>query len=242
MNNMKKHRVHRKRYQILVAIIVVALGIGSFIAYRQYRQQPKPTVSMTPKTAETSKPTTTETPKTEPTKPTTDQTTNPYGLVPPIADFRARITKKFFGTYITPATSPIQPERFQGYHSGDDVEYGDVTSDVAVHAIADGTVIYSGWVSGYGGVEILHHQIQGVEHSVLYGHLRPSSLLSVGTTVTQNQQIAVLGTAYSHETDGERRHLHFSILAGSEINLRGYSTTQAGLSTWLDPLSFYPAT
>lgn len=166
--------------------------------------------------------------------------TNPYGLVAPIADLRARITKKSFGTYVTPTDSPVQPEKFYGYHTGVDVEYDDVTTDVPVHAITSGTVIYSNWVSGYGGVEILHHKIDGSTHSVIYGHLRPDSLLAVGTKVKQNQQIAVLGTAHSHETDGERRHLHFGILADSTINLRGYVDSKSELSAWLNPLKFHP--
>lgn len=181
----------------------------------------------------------TVTPESSPT-PKRETDVNTIGLVIPVADFHNRITKKLFGTYITPSNSPVQPERFTGYHAGVDVEYDDVTSDVAVHAIANGRVVYAGWVSGYGGVTLLQHTIEGIPHLVVYGHLRPSSLLAVNTEVTQDQQIGLLGTAYSQETDGERRHLHFAVLRGIVVDLRGYSSTQAGLGNWIDPLSLYP--
>lgn len=48
-------------------------------------------------------------------------------IVLPIAEFEKRITKKPFGIYITPQNSPVQPERFTGYHTGVDVEYEDIT-------------------------------------------------------------------------------------------------------------------
>jgi murein DD-endopeptidase MepM/ murein hydrolase activator NlpD len=217
------------KYLCLVALMIVVIGLVFWWRTDHTAQE---TVK-TPETSQTTKPAEPKVAKTQ---------TNPYGLVAPIADFRTRITKKFFGTYVSPGHSPVSPERFQGYHTGVDVEYGDIKTDVPVHAIAAGNVVYSGWVSGYGGVEILHHKIDGKIHSVVYGHLRPSSLLAVGTKVKQNQQIGLLGTAHSHETDGERRHLHFAILASDEINLRGYANDKAELSTWVDPLKFYPKT
>jgi len=47
-------------------------------------------------------------------------------LVLPVNQFFARITKKPFGVYITPETSPVQPEKFTGYHTGVDVEFVDL--------------------------------------------------------------------------------------------------------------------
>lgn len=159
-------------------------------------------------------------------------------LFPPVANFRDRITKKFFGTYITPKSSPIQPERFTGYHTGVDVEYTDVSADVPVLAIADGTVVTSQIASGYGGVLVIRHQIDNRTLFAVYGHLRPSSLTPVDISITAGQQIGVLGTGYNRETDGERRHLHFAIARKNTIT--GYVSSQAILnSTWLDPLSLY---
>lgn len=160
-------------------------------------------------------------------------------LAEPIAEFTSRITKKSFGTYITPQNSPVQPERFSGYHTGVDVEYGDITSDVPVMAIADGKIVYSSIVDGYGGIIILQFRWQDKDYLALYGHLRPSTMPDVGTTFNKNQQLALLGTAYSSETDGERRHLHFAISSGTTIRIRGYVTKQSDLSSWIDPLSLY---
>ena len=157
----------------------------------------------------------------------------------PIAQFKKRITKKPFGIYITPQSSPVQPERFTGYHTGIDVEYQDITKDVPVYAIADGEIIYSNFVSGYGGVLILKINISGLMHSVLYGHLRPSSLPNIGKTFKKGDQMTVLGTNYSNETDSERKHLHFSILSNDRIDVKGYAQNQSELSGWIDPLTLY---
>lgn len=165
---------------------------------------------------------------------------SPYGLVFLINDFKNRITKKPFGIYITPKTSPVQPERFTGYHTGVDIEYQDITSDVPAYAIFDGKIVFSsGNVSGYGGVFIIEIQLNGQSHNILYGHIRPGFLPKVGQTITKGDQIGLLGTGYSSETDGERRHLHFAILSDNRIDLKGYVQTQTELSGWENPLDFY---
>ncbi len=160
-------------------------------------------------------------------------------LVPPVADFKSRITKKFLGTYVTPQNSPVQPERFTGYHTGVDVEYEDVTDDVPVKAIADGTVLKSSWVSGYGGMLVVEHTLEGKPRAVVYGHLDPNRLPKVGSTLRQGDTISYLGKGHTHDTDGERRHLHFAILQTNAINVRGYVATKEALNQWLDPLTFF---
>lgn len=173
--------------------------------------------------------------------PTIVTTPTPIAQIPlaePIAEFRERMTKKFFGTYITPANSPVTPERFTGYHTGVDVEYADVNSDVPVFAIADGIIIASEYASGYGGVMVIKHEISGKTLYAVYGHLKPISMLKTGTNVTQGRKIGVLGTGYSSETDGERRHLHFAIAKTNTIT--GYTSSKSELnSNWIDPLSLY---
>ena len=160
-------------------------------------------------------------------------------LVEPVAEFKARITKKPFGIYITPETSPVQPEKFTGYHNAVDVEYEDVAGDVPVRAISEGEVVVSRTASGYGGVMVVRHTINGEKKLVLYGHLDPKSTKPVGATVTRGEQIAILGGHKSAETDGERKHLHFAILAKSTVDLRGYVQNKSELSGWHDPLTFY---
>ena len=73
--------------------------------------------------------------------------------------------------------------------------------------------------------------------NVLYGHIRPSTLPKVGSTYTKGQQIALLGTGFSSETDNERKHLHFGILSDTRLDIKGYVTQKADLSGWIDPLS-----
>ncbi len=163
----------------------------------------------------------------------------PTVLREPVAEFAARITKKSFGTYITPSSSPVQPEKFTGYHTGVDVEYTDVTTDVPVLAIADGTVIASRTASGYGGVVAIQHTINGQSLIGVYGHVDPKSMATNGARVTAGQQVAVLGDDKSTETDGERKHLHLSVVKGTTLNIKGYVQTQAELAAWIDPVSLY---
>lgn len=152
----------------------------------------------------------------------------------PIADFKNRISKKNFGTYVTTQNSPVSPEKFNGYHTGVDVEYEDIDVDVPIFAIADGQVIYSGYVNGYGGFVAIHHQ----NIISTYGHLRPTSLIKNNTLIKKGDQIGVLGTGFTTETDNERKHLHFAILKGQKLDFRGYVNNQEDLSLWHNPLLF----
>ncbi|MBU1119228.1 M23 family metallopeptidase [Patescibacteria group bacterium] len=157
----------------------------------------------------------------------------------PVDEFDARITKKPFGIFITPSNSPVQSERFSGYHTGVDVEYDDVSEDVSVNAIADGTVVFSGWVNGYGGVTVLQHMIDGQSVQAVYGHLDPDSLLTEGTTVKEGESIGVLGEGGTSETDSERKHLHFALYSGNDLNLRGYVQSEGELEKWIDPVEAF---
>ncbi len=167
-------------------------------------------------------------------------------FVPPIAEFADRITKKPFGIHITPATSPVQPERFSGYHTGVDVEYADPTSpsgsdgasptaDVPVFAVVDATVVQASAVSGYGGLLVLKGSIDGQSKFFLYGHVRTSSLPAVGSSVKQGDQVGVLGSPGA-ETDGERKHLHFTVSTKEPLDIRGYVQSKSELTAWQNPL------
>lgn len=160
---------------------------------------------------------------------------SPPQLVEPVAHFKERITKKRFGTYVTPQNSPVQPERFTGYHTGVDVEYGDVSSDVPVQAVASGKVIVARSAAGYGGVVVIQHTIDGQNLTAIYGHLDPANLPGVGQVVVEGQQIGILGEGETVEADGERKHLHFALHKGTELDLRGYVSDKANLEAWIDP-------
>lgn len=166
--------------------------------------------------------------------------TDQAGLIEPIGEFRSRITKKPFGILITRENSPVQPERFSGFHSGVDVEYTDkLDVDIPVRAIAPGTVVHSGRAAGYGGVLVISHQIGSASTLALYGHLDPSSLPKVGSEISAGQRIGILGEGGTTETDGERKHLHFALIKGQSVNLKGYVKTKSELSGWEDPLAFF---
>lgn len=159
--------------------------------------------------------------------------------VEPVDNFRTRVTKKPFGIYITPEDSPVQPERFAGFHTGADVEYTDTVDDVPVWAVADGTVLLARVASGYGGVVAIQHVIDGEKVVGIYGHMRPNSWPMVGREVARGEQIGVLGTGQTVETDGERKHLHFGLVKGTMVDLRGYVEPQSALFEWIDPLTVF---
>jgi murein DD-endopeptidase MepM/ murein hydrolase activator NlpD len=169
----------------------------------------------------------------------TSTPTTQKSLVEPIKDFKQRITKKFFGTYVTPNNSPVQPEKFTGYHTGVDVEYGDVATDVPVYAVADGNVLLARWASGYGGVIAIQHVINNQKLVGVYGHINPSSLPKVGQKIQAGQQIGILGKGGTNETDGERKHLHFGLVKGISPTLLGYVQNKSQLSAWIDPLPVF---
>ncbi len=156
----------------------------------------------------------------------------------PVDQFFQRITQKTFGQYITPQNSPVQPEKFTGYHTGVDVEYEDASGEVEVRSIYEGRVVFSGYVDGYGGVAIISHSINSTDYLSLYGHLNPASLTQKDEQVAKSQKIGVLGQGYTNETDGERRHLHFAIIKGNDIDFRGYVQNENELDGWVNPVDF----
>lgn len=161
----------------------------------------------------------------------------PAFLTLPVANYREGRTLKVFGQEVH--------DRFNGFHAGDDVEVGDKSNVVPVHAIADGTVVLSRRVGGYGGVLVVRHTIGSGPNpetvSALYGHLNLAQAPGVGARVRRGQPLATLGDHESEETDGERKHLHFQLWARPGIQLAGYTATRAGLSAYLNPTTFFQA-
>lgn len=172
--------------------------------------------------------------------------TNPSAiaaLVSPMDKRAERVTKKMFGTYITPKTSPVQPEKFTGYHTGLDFETfaSEAKIDVPVMAACTGKVRAVQTVSGYGGVLVQQCVVAGQTVTALYGHIRLSSVkVKVGTELKAGVRFAVLGTGFSSETSGERKHLHFGLHKGTAINWRGYVSSKAALGEWMNPGLYLP--
>lgn len=162
------------------------------------------------------------------------------GFVAPLNQVKDRVTKKKFGTYITPQKSPVQPERFKGYHTGADFEIlpGEENIAVPVKTICGGPLRVKQIVEGYGGVTIQECLYNAEAVSVIYGHLDLASISAAeGNYLAPGTFLGNLGAAFSAETDGERRHLHLGIYLGQAADLRGYVQDSGELALWLDPLT-----
>ncbi|MBP9762536.1 M23 family metallopeptidase [Patescibacteria group bacterium] len=158
-------------------------------------------------------------------------------LVWPINRPLERITKKPFGLKVSPSDSPVQPERFVGYHTGVDFEVfpEETATDVSISALCDGPVLVRRSATGYGGLLVQSCELDGEAITVIYGHLRLSSIsVRIGDTLKAGEVFALLGTGESAETSGERKHLHLGIHRGSSQNILGYVTREPELKNWLD--------
>jgi len=158
-------------------------------------------------------------------------------LKEPITDILSRITKKPFGIYITPKNSPVQPEKFSGYHTGTDFEIfdGEQDIDVAIYAVCDGKILVKRFAAGYGGILVQACELEGSDITIVYGHLKLTSIdAEIGNELTAGEKFAILGKGYSTETDDERKHLHLGIHKGSNIDIKGYVSTEAELDSWID--------
>lgn len=172
------------------------------------------------------------------TKPNDQNQNNIASFRPPLDRASERVTKKPFGIFITPKTSPIQPERFKGYHTGADFEIfpEELDVDVSVHAVCSGKLLLKKYATGYGGVAVQSCMLDKNPITVIYGHLKLASIiLSSGDSLSAGDTIGILGRAYSAETNGERKHLHLGFHQGTGINILGYVQNKNDLSGWIDP-------
>jgi murein DD-endopeptidase MepM/ murein hydrolase activator NlpD len=110
-----------------------------------------------------------------------------------------------------PVTSPFGT-RWGRMHDGIDIG---VPSGTPIHAAAAGTVIYAGWMEGYGNLVVLDH---GDGLSTAYGH-QSSIAVGYGQGVAQGQVIGYVGST-GHSTGP---HLHFEVrVNGSPVDPLGY--------------------
>lgn len=214
------------------SIIVVLLAGAVYLLYRGANTPSQNQAS----SIQTSRPATNAANLNSQNQPLTNTASDSFQ--PPLTRSGDRVTKKPFGIFITPPTSPIQPERFRGYHTGADFETfpEELNADVIARAVCDGTLTVRETASGYGGLAVQSCRLNGEPITVIYGHLRLSSIKQrVGDNVNRGDVLGVLGNNNSFETGGERKHLHLGIHKGTEINIKGYVTTQPELSGWIDP-------
>jgi hypothetical protein len=211
-------------------IIIVAIIFGAIYYFQKPdAQTPDQLANNTTETSSTEQSPTAVTPK-ETTKLETPE------LFAPIDNASNRITKKPFGIKIDPKTSPVQPERFSGYHTGTDFEATpeEATSDVKVYALCSGKLLQKRTASGYGGFAVQECTINNQVVTVIYGHINISSVTTkTGELISTGQQFAILANQGTG-TDGERKHLHLGIHKGSTVNIKGYVQTESELNGWMD--------
>ncbi len=162
-------------------------------------------------------------------------------LAAPISRPQERVNKKPFGLLIIAGHSPVENDRFSGYHVGVDFETFADEQEIAVPitAACDGKLILKKQAQGYGGVAVQACRLQGEEVTIIYGHLKLESVtVEVGRELKSGDQIGILGQGYSPETDGVRKHLHFGIHRGPEINIAGYVKDPAEVEARLDAMTF----
>lgn len=163
----------------------------------------------------------------------------------PIENGAHRATPLHFGLYVTPdpAHNPITPpERFIGYHAGEDFEIkpSEADKEIDVYAVCTGTGTYAGFANGYGGLIAQRCMLNNEKVTMLYGHLDLASLPKQGILLKKGEKIAILGAAKSHDTDDNRKHLHFGIVKGWGDNYHGYEETESALNQYIDPATVLP--
>jgi murein DD-endopeptidase MepM/ murein hydrolase activator NlpD len=214
-----------RKFVLIIFILVIILAALSFIDNKKKTNK----VTNTPTPSVTQVPTSTLSPTSTP------------NFIPPLDKAKARVTKKQFGTYITPQNSPVQPEKFTGYHTGVDLEIFPNEKDAAVevHAVCNGSLLLKEYTQGYGGVVVQSCTVSGSPITVVYGHIKLDSItLNEGNAINVGEVLGVLGAGYSSETDGERKHLHLGFHKGTAVSILGYVQNKTQLSDWLDPCQF----
>jgi murein DD-endopeptidase MepM/ murein hydrolase activator NlpD len=115
---------------------------------------------------------------------------------------------------IWPVSGPITSGfgwRWGRMHEGIDIG---VPCGTPIHAAASGTVIYAGWMSGYGNFVIIDH---GGGLATAYAH--QSAIYVSGGSVSQGQVIGAVGST-GHSTGC---HLHFEVrINGTPVNPLNY--------------------
>lgn len=230
----------RKIYYILIVVLITAFAV--FFVLKNQPKKPAPVISnSTPnETLPSNSNNQTQMPTDQSNQTNQNQFSSPSStdFQPPLARAGERITKKPFGIFITPQTSPVQPERFRGYHTGADFEIfpEELNATVPVGAVCSGKLAMKKYASGYGGVAVQNCILNGNPITIVYGHLKLASIsANAGDEIKTGDTIGILGADKSVETNGERKHLHLGFHKGATVNILGYVQSQSELSGWIDP-------
>ena len=228
----------RQRQEFLWALAILLVGVGVVLLVSRSRSAQAPEDASVP--VETVQGVATNSNAVSSTRPPPSEGAS--DLVWPIDQVEERISKKPFGLKVSPTQSPVSPERFSGFHTGVDFETfsEEAEREVPVRALCSGKLLLKRAATGYGGVAVQACTVKGQAVTVVYGHLKLSSLSQrVGEELTQGEVFAVLGQGNSTETGGERKHLHVGIHRGTAVDLRGYVSQEAELDAWVDMRAFF---
>jgi peptidase M23-like protein len=222
---------------ILVAILAVLAGLYLFLP----KSSSTPPQTNSPANSPAAEAPAAPANQPEPVKPAPAPDVAAKQLSVPMDRAKERVSKKPFGIYITPKTSPVQPEKFSGYHTGVDFETfaEEQSTDVPVKVVCAGKLLAKRTATGYGGVLVQSCSLDGQPVTIVYGHMRLSSVgHNVGDDIAVGETLGVLGTGYSAETSEERKHLHLGVHKGAAVNITGYVSSQAALGDWLNALDY----
>jgi murein DD-endopeptidase MepM/ murein hydrolase activator NlpD len=119
------------------------------------------------------------------------------------------------GTFVWPVNGPVTSPfgmRWGRMHEGIDIA---AASGTPIHAAGSGTVIYAGWMEGYGNLVVIDH---GGGLATAYAH-QSAIASSVGQHVAQGDVIGYVGsTGHSFGP-----HLHFEVrVNGAPVDPLGY--------------------
>lgn len=162
-------------------------------------------------------------------------------LVEPMERAKERVTVKPFGLQVSPKDSPVSPERFTGFHTGTDFEVfkDELNKPVGVNTVCRGVIKEKKMATGYGGLATQECSIDSEKITVVYGHLKLSSIQAKpGEVLEAGAYLGMLGEDKSADSGGERKHLHLGILKGASADVRGYVPRQEMLSAWLNALDY----
>lgn len=168
-------------------------------------------------------------------------------VIYPMSSFKDREIVNPFGRYFAPGTSS-HPDldvcsnavAYTGYHTALDIEAlpDETSKSVPILSIASGIVRRATTASGYGGLVVIQYALNGQTYTAYYGHLNINSInLKENAKVNLGDKIGELGPACSSANGVTRKHLHFGLHKGTEIDIRGYVPSQNVLNNWADPAS-----
>jgi murein DD-endopeptidase MepM/ murein hydrolase activator NlpD len=116
--------------------------------------------------------------------------------------------------FIWPVSGPITSgfgPRWGSFHEGIDIG---AACGTPIRAAASGTIIYAGWMDGYGNIVIIDH---GGGLATAYGH--QSAIYMSGGAVSQGEVVGAVGST-GHSTGC---HLHFEVrVNGNPVDPLGY--------------------